>query len=408
LQSFYQEGNHLNHMNINKIVNSKQCMSCGICEYNCPRSAISLSYSNKKGLFFPNIDSDKCIDCGLCINGCPSIYQNSENVIGKFNNLLLTHAKNERIRYGATSGGAINSLVRYLADSEIVDCVLLLKHDGASTVETSYCWINKSNVQELENNPREFASRYVSFPTLVGLNNIPKDVKKIAVVGTSCQIKALCLTKLKCMDLVLKIGVTCSGGMSYKATNQYKRLKNMQNSKIYYRGNGWPGNNSLVIDGKSIDFCHTGSLFERMFSSQVFKNPGCRQCKDHFAELADISFCDYWNQEEREREFIGNSCTIVRSNNGLEVIQQAIEFGYLEIVKNLDLEDVLNTQMHVLKAKKGDMHEKCSYKCFIKVVDYIFEHKIYLYFGYKSYNVLAKIYRAICEKSNIGLETKKD
>ena len=44
-----------------------------------------------------------------------------------------------------------------------------------------------------------------------------------------------------------------------------------------------------------------------MFSSQIFKNPACRECHDHFAEYSDISFCDFWNEEERRKEKEGNS-----------------------------------------------------------------------------------------------------
>lgn len=113
---------------------------------------------------------------------------------------------------------------------------------------------------------------------------------------------------------IFTIGVTCSGGMSYKATEQYKKLQNMPISKMFYRGDGWPGKNCLISsDGNKIEYVHNGSLFERMFSSQIFKNPGCRGCKDHFAEQAEISFCDFWNAEERKTESEGNSCVIIRS-----------------------------------------------------------------------------------------------
>lgn len=56
--------------------------------------------------------------------------------------------------------------------------------------------------------------------------------------------------------------------MSYKATEQYKKLQNMPISKMFYRGDGWPGKNCLISsDGNKIEYVHNGSLFERMFSS---------------------------------------------------------------------------------------------------------------------------------------------
>src|SRR5699024_4597837 len=122
--------------------------------------------------------------------------------------------------------------------------------------------------------------------------NQMKEVKRMksnAVVGTSCQTTALKLMGGTSDLNIFKIGITCSGGMSYKATTEYKRIQNQQFAKMFYRGDGWPGKNSLITTNGNIEYPHNGSLFERMFSSQIFKNPGCRACKDHFAENADIS-----------------------------------------------------------------------------------------------------------------------
>ena len=51
--------------------------------------------------------------------------------------------------------------------------------------------------------------------------------------------------------------------MSYKATEQYKKLQNMPISKMFYRGDGWPGKNCLISsDGNKIEYVHNGSLFD--------------------------------------------------------------------------------------------------------------------------------------------------
>ena len=140
--------------------------------------------------------------------------------------------------------------------------------------------------------------------------------------------------------------------MSYKATEQYKKLQNMPISKMFYRGDGWPGKNCLISsDGNKIEYVHNGSLFERMFSSQIFKNPGCRGCKDHFAEQAEISFCDFWNAEERKTESEGNSCVIIRSARADEYFNKMQKLGFIEVVRDLDEKEVADTQMHALKAK---------------------------------------------------------
>lgn len=200
---------------------------------------------------------------------------------------------------------------------------------------------------------------------------------------------------------VFKIGITCSGGLSYKATAEYKRIQNQPSAKMFYRGDGWPGKNSLVTDAGSLDHAHNGSLFEQMFSSQIFKNSGCRSCSDHFAEKADISFCDFWNDEERKSEHEGNSCVIVRSEKAQSIFRQMQQDGYVEVVKELTERDVVNGQLHVLKVKKGDLRIKRTYNRFIRMVDFIFEHELYHIFRYRIYRCFCKMYRNMCENSHI-------
>jgi NAD-dependent dihydropyrimidine dehydrogenase PreA subunit len=44
---------------------NENCISCGVCEPECPVDAISAG----SGLYV--IDPDKCIDCGVCVPACP-------------------------------------------------------------------------------------------------------------------------------------------------------------------------------------------------------------------------------------------------------------------------------------------------------------------------------------------------
>jgi len=44
---------------------SEDCISCGVCEGECPVEAIS----EGDGLYV--IDPDKCTDCGSCAEACP-------------------------------------------------------------------------------------------------------------------------------------------------------------------------------------------------------------------------------------------------------------------------------------------------------------------------------------------------
>lgn len=200
---------------------------------------------------------------------------------------------------------------------------------------------------------------------------------------------------------IFKIGITCSGGMSYKATEEYKRSQGLKISAMYYRGDGWPGKNCLLSSNKTIESDHQGSLFERMFSSQIFKNPGCRNCRDHFAENADISFCDFWDRREMSVEKEGNSCVITRNERLEGIFSKLQDEGYVEIVRELNEKEVINSQYQVLLAKKGDIREKKQFRLFMRVVDYIFKHRIYKLFSIRIYKKFCTYYNRMCRNSHI-------
>lgn len=58
-----------NNQTISTIVNTGQCVSCGLCSAVCPKSCIALN--KKEGTYLPQIDEEQCIKCGLCNHICP-------------------------------------------------------------------------------------------------------------------------------------------------------------------------------------------------------------------------------------------------------------------------------------------------------------------------------------------------
>lgn len=397
-------------MNINEIVEKMECVSCGGCEYICPKNAVTLQYNDVEGLYRPIIAENQCVNCGLCVNVCPTKDYNGDTIMGNYHKLLLAHSTDLTVRKMATSGGVINSYIRFLLDSKIFDVALMLKHDPTSTVEASPAIMTAMEHDKLKRESREFASRYVVFPILTGLKNCDCTNKKIVIVGTPCQIKAA-RRAFKNNDCDIHfVGITCSGGMRYTATKEYKRKRKMSHSDMFYRGDGWPGTNVLFSGKKKIEENHSGSYFERMFSSQIFKNPGCRKCHDHFAELADISFCDFWNFDEIKNEKLGNSCTIVRTKRAQEYFDLAVENGYIEVCKELSEEEIISTQRHVVNLKKGLVLKKNKIENFYKIVDLIYRTKLYRLLGYRQYRKISSYFYQLCLKSDVtvsGIESKK-
>ena len=54
------------------VVDQDKCIGCGLCERQCPVSAISKTDYTAPGHKLPSrkIDTNKCIKCGLCLSSC--------------------------------------------------------------------------------------------------------------------------------------------------------------------------------------------------------------------------------------------------------------------------------------------------------------------------------------------------
>lgn len=175
---------------IHSVVQNRQCMSCGMCKTACPMEAISMTYMDDV-FFRPTINEAKCIDCGKCLQTCPAEHQEKTALLGSFTRLCLAHSTNVNVRYNATSGGVVNSLLRYLLDKNVAEAVLLTQYSPESVIEAAPKIVTKNTSYTLVEKTRDFASRYVSVPVLSELRNYVTQYKRVAVVGTPCQIKAI-------------------------------------------------------------------------------------------------------------------------------------------------------------------------------------------------------------------------
>lgn len=388
---------------VRHVVSKNHCMSCGACQMTCKREAVRLEYKSKSGFYYPVIDSSKCIDCGACVKVCPALNTNlssSHSFIGDNLDISLAHATDSNIRNQATSGGVVTTLVRWLLQENIVDAAVMVHRDQGSPIESSAGLFTSEMIEQLVTNTRDYSSRYVSVPVLCNVSDYLKQYKRIAVVGTPCQLQALSRIP---SSRILKIGIACSGGMSYLATTALKSYAKMPDARVYYRGNGWPGQNTLISDNKVINSDHINSVFDMMFTSQIFKNHGCNYCRDHFAEFADISFCDFWNPEEMQNEKNGNSCVIIRNEEILKYYQQLQQDGYIEEIKKLEANEVIKSQANVLKIKKGNLRNTVRYKCYKMFVNSIFVSRIWHFFTKSIYRKLCQIYLSICQKEKLKI-----
>lgn len=372
----------------------KDCVKCGMCFSVCPTQAISMQANHKTGFFDFSINNKTCVNCGKCIRSCPAAdkINSSASVIGTYSDMYLVHSTNPEVRINSTSGGAVNSFLRYLIDNGIIDSAYVLRENNKSIFECEVIEINAKNAKKLLLEPRRFASRYVSYPVLSALKN--KSKKKIAVVGTPCQIKAV--SKSAFSSDIIKIGIACSGAMSYNASKLLKDRLAANNYHLFYRGNGWPGRNSLIHSSSPvIEQTHQKSYFEKMFSSWIFKNKACLNCNDQFASAADISFFDFWNKEEMKNEHIGNSAVIIRTDFAEKHFINSVKENYIEIQKKISEKDAINTQRGPLLLKQDCLHKKFPLNLYFCTVKLIEKSNLYKYIPLKKYKKIIKVYNKL-------------
>lgn len=374
---------------VNTIIKDEKCFRCGMCYSVCNLSAISVKPNEKTGFYSIDVNEDLCVNCGKCKSICPADTDARINPksVGKYQRLLLAHSNNSSVRTMATSGGVVNSIVRYIVEKDIVDLAIVVKENINAEFECEAIVVDKSNVDKLSVDARSFASRYVQFPTLSALKDIQN--KNIAVVGVPCQINAL--SKFDKSNNIFKIGIACSGATSFLATKAIKKAYANDDFHIFYRGNGWCGYNSLVNGDKIIEKKHTQSDFEKIYTSQIFRQTSCRNCYDHFAENADISFFDFWNKDEMENETIGNSATIIRSERANELFNRAVEDNYISIKSEISEADALQSQGNPLFYKSSKPYGKFPVNFYFAMIDFIRKTALYKFIPVKCYKYFVKL-----------------
>ncbi len=117
--------------------------------------------------------------------------------------------------------------------------------------------------------------------------------------------------------------------------------------------------------------------------------------------MADMSFCDFWNADEIKREKEGNSCVILRNETAMQIFKEMQEQNYIALVQELSEQDVINTQLSVVKAKKGKIREQKAYQNFFKVSDFVLKYRLYRFFGIRLYSKFCGYYGKLCKDESI-------
>ena len=325
------------------------CQQCGVCVAVCPKQAISLDLQ-KDGTHKVNVDNEKCIKCQRCVKSCPANIREDYNDYFKFftdKTYFLGYSSNDKVRRESSSGGVCKTIVVESLRRGYVDGVYTLKRtDTFPFAEGEF--YTKDNIPDYDDMPN---SVYHSVMACRNINKIQK-CKRLIVIGTSCQLKAINSILKGKADEIIRICIFCKQQKTLDSTRFLAKIMgaNISENKeffVRYRGLGWPG----IVRVKESELPYSRAA-QIPFGRRLWTVPGCDICGDSFGinAEADISLMDPW--KIRLANDLGERLTIVHTEKGLNLLEK-IPFlklekkNFNEIEKALDSKDIWRKQQLV-------------------------------------------------------------
>ncbi len=334
------------------IIDKDLCVSCGTCEAVCPVNVIELQNGVPKLV-------GKCIECGICYGNCPSASfdeqeieekvfgrtrHENEKLTGIYQEAYIARATSDEIHEHAQDGGVVTALLtQFLNDGG--DGVIV------AGLEENKVWVPKPIVaKSREEIIKAAGTKYTPSPAMVGVKKAIKDEKlqKIAVVGTTCQMRGLSLATMgplrnkKFSDAAaLKIGLFCMESFTYDSLMKYLKDNDVDPGKVtkFEIKNGrfyaWAGEERL----------HRAKLDQ----VKPLIRTSCEHCIDFASEFSDISVGNVGSPK-------GYSTVIVRNDKGKQIFEAAIKAGLIEAEPILDF-DKGETMVHKLAEMKKESNQ---------------------------------------------------
>jgi coenzyme F420 hydrogenase subunit beta len=279
------------------------CHHCGGCVTFC--TAINYGALKMGAGDVPQYaDRDKCIECGLCYSICPEIDELNEETnkiagwvppMGKVLETTVAQARDGEIRRRATDGGVVTAMLLHLFDRGHIDGAIVTRQSGPFHREP---WLAVSRQEILDaagfyfdssHGIDRFSQNYSTYsPSVQEFRPIlQKGLRRVAMVGTPCQIKAV--RKMEALGVVpsdairYRLGLFCSGNFMF-GEEERKKLEQMG-------GFGWEDVERINIKDGLIVHLKSGKKQKISLQQLDFmKRAACHFCPDYAAEYADLSF----------------------------------------------------------------------------------------------------------------------
>ncbi|MGM0540517.1 MAG: Coenzyme F420 hydrogenase/dehydrogenase, beta subunit C-terminal domain [Thermodesulfobacteriota bacterium] len=278
------------------------CHRCGGCVTFCTAinyGALELNADGKPQY----ADMEKCIECGLCYAICPEINEFEEETkrlvawsapLGRVIETSVVRARDEEVRERATDGGAVTALLVHLFDTGRIDGAVVTRPINPFQREPFLALTRQEILDsagfhiDTSHGMKRFSDRYLTYASIEELQPVlSKGLRRVAFVGTPCQIKAV--RKMQAMEIVPSeaiaycLGLFCSGNFIFGPEQRTQMAE--------LGGFSWDEVVKMNIkDSFQVHLTSGEVLSIDLDQLEFMKRVACRYCPDYTAEYADLSF----------------------------------------------------------------------------------------------------------------------
>jgi coenzyme F420 hydrogenase subunit beta len=362
---------------ISDVVTNNWCTGCGTCAGCCPAEALSMEQA-ADGRYVPLLDEKLCTACGQCRRVCPPANENfgplnefvfgglPDNVLlGHQRGCFLAHSADADIRFRATSGGCVTTLLLLLLRSRQIDGAVVTRLSADDPLRAE-AFIARTEGEILS----AIGSKYLPVPVNATLRQIGAESGRFAFVGLPCHIHGLRRAQMMIPALKERIpfvfGLVCSRTMSHHGWRMVLDKMGVDPGDIRelkFRGEGWPGGLTVTMrDGSRKTMPMLGAWFGEIFGGFFFSQSYCALCDDVLADYADIAFADAYLPEVMKSDKTGTSIVIGRTEAGQSLIEQTRAAGQLE-PRDLAANRALASQWFVTLYKKRNLPARVRILC---------------------------------------------
>lgn len=315
-----------------RVIDKGFCTYCGACASFCEHIILKEIPELVEDCSLGYEDVIKCGETGICYDVCPMTETNEQELEeafleGKRDEELgivrkLTAGSCVRVGQGQ-DGGVVTSLLLSGLKNGIFDCCIIATRGRGFRAES----VIAGSTEEIK---EASGTKYVAVPMVSKMGEAIKEgKKKIAIVGTPCEIRAtrkiqhIMLKEVEEIDIIA-IGLFCLENFDYdllseKTTEllgiELGKAEKVQISKGRY----------IVRSNGKEKSCKVTALEDAVRNN-------CFYCEDFTARLADISVGSVGSPD-------GSSTVIIRSKKGEELFNSLEDF----VPTDVDREEIIRT-----------------------------------------------------------------